>query len=67
MTDPIADMLTRIRNASAVGNSEVVLPMSKMKIAVASILEKEGWIQKYEELEGGEEAKSFKEIYHIIH
>ncbi len=45
MTDPIADMLTRIRNASAVKKSEVVLPMSKIKLEVAKILEKEGWIQ----------------------
>jgi small subunit ribosomal protein S8 len=45
MTDPIADMLTRIRNASAVKKSEVVLPMSKIKHELAKILEKEGWVQ----------------------
>ena len=44
MTDPIADMLTRIRNASAVKKYEVVLPMSKMKFEIAQILKKEGWI-----------------------
>ncbi len=44
MTDPIADMLTRIRNASMVGKREVVLPMSKMKHEIAKILKKEGWI-----------------------
>lgn len=44
MTDPIADMLTRIRNASAVKKAEVVLPMSKIKHEVAKILKKEGWI-----------------------
>ena len=44
MTDPIADMLTRIRNASAVGKPEVVLPMSKIKNEIAKILKQEGWI-----------------------
>lgn len=44
MTDPIADMLTRIRNASMVGKREVVLPMSKIKHEIAKILKKEGWI-----------------------
>jgi len=44
MTDPIADMLTRIRNASATGKQEVVLPMSKMKYEIAKILKKEGLI-----------------------
>ncbi len=48
MIDPIADMLTRIRNASAVRKSEVVLPMSKIKLNIAKILEKEGWIEKAE-------------------
>ncbi len=46
MTDPIADMLTRIRNASAAQKSELVLPMSKLKFEVAKILQKEGWIQE---------------------
>lgn len=46
MTDPIADMLTRIRNASAVKKEEVVLPMSKIKHSIAKILEKEEWINK---------------------
>jgi len=44
MTDPIADMLTRIRNASAVKKQEVVLPMSKMKYEIAKIFKKEGLI-----------------------
>lgn len=46
MTDPIADMLTRIRNALAVKKSEVVLPMSKIKFNIAKVLEREGWIEK---------------------
>lgn len=48
MTDPIADMLTRIRNASAVKKNEVVLPMSKAKYNIAKILQQEGWIDKVE-------------------
>ncbi len=48
MTDPIADMLTRIRNASAVNSASVVMPMSKTKFAIAKILSKEGWIGNVE-------------------
>ncbi len=48
MTDPISDMLTRIRNASAIKKSEVVLPMSKIKYEIAKILERDGWIGKVE-------------------
>jgi len=44
MTDPIADMLTRIRNSSVIKKSEVVLPMSKVKYEIAKILKQEGWI-----------------------
>lgn len=44
MTDPIADMLTRIRNAQLAGQHEVVLPYSKLKYALAQLLEREGWI-----------------------
>lgn len=49
MTDPIADMLTRIRNASVVHKKEVGLPFSKIKLAIALILVKEGYITKAEE------------------
>lgn len=48
MTDPIADMLTRIRNASAVKKHEVVIPMSKIKYEIAKILKAEGWINDVE-------------------
>jgi len=48
MTDPIADMLTRIRNASAVKKAEVVLPISKVKFNIAKILEREGWVERVE-------------------
>jgi small subunit ribosomal protein S8 len=44
MTDPIADMLTRIRNANVAFHDEVVMPSSKLKVALAKILEQEGYI-----------------------
>lgn len=44
MTDPIADLLTRIRNAQLAKQAEVVMPHSKFKYALAQLLEKEGWI-----------------------
>ena len=60
MTDPIADMLTRIRNASAVKKREVVLPMSKVKHNIAQILEQEGWVAKVEIIKSqGEKNNSF--------
>ena len=69
MIDPIADMLTRIRNASAVRKSEVVLPMSKIKLNIAKILEKEGWIEKAdvikEDLEKGKTA-NFDQIKLVL-
>lgn len=49
MTDPISDMLTRIRNASKVKKHSVVLPSSKMKFAIAKILSKEGYVGAVEE------------------
>lgn len=48
MTDPIADMLTRIRNATTVKHSRVEIPASNMKKAIAKILLEEGFINKYE-------------------
>ncbi len=48
MTDPIADMLTRIRNASAVKKAEVTVPFSKIKMAIALTLVKEGYLDKAE-------------------
>lgn len=49
MTDPIADMLTRIRNASLVQKKEVAIPFSKMKMSIAEILVREGYIAKADE------------------
>jgi len=48
MNDPIADMLTRIRNAASARKAEFVMPYSKMKSDVAAILKKEGYIQDFE-------------------
>lgn len=51
MTDPIADMLTRIRNASAVKKQEVIIPFSKIKYEISKILEAENLIEKVEKNE----------------
>jgi len=51
--DPIADMFTRIRNASAVKKPEIVLPLSKLKYEIAKILETEGWVKKVAIIPGG--------------
>ena len=56
MTDPIADMLTRIRNAQMVQKSHVELPHSKLKEAVAKVLHDEGYIAGYEVLRNGPKA-----------
>jgi small subunit ribosomal protein S8 len=52
MTDPIADMLTRIRNAMAVGHPTVAMPNSKLKAEIARILKEEGFIGGYEVVDG---------------
>ncbi len=57
MTDPIADMFTRIRNASAVVKKEILLPMSKVKLAIAKILVKEKWLASVEVIPGGLKTK----------
>ena len=51
MTDPIADMLTRIRNANIVGHDTVEIPASKMKKSIAEILLNEGFIKNFEVVE----------------
>ena len=51
MTDPIADMLTRIRNANTVGHDTVDIPASKMKKSIAGILTEEGYIKGFEVIE----------------
>ena len=52
MTDPIADMLTRIRNANAIKRKTVEMPASKLKVAIAEALKQEGFVQGYEVLAG---------------
>ena len=59
MSDPIADMLTRIRNANTAKHDTVDVPASKMKIAIADILLDEGYIAKYDIVEDG----TFKTIH----
>ena len=59
MSDPIADMLTRIRNANAAKHDTVDVPASKMKLAIAKILLDEGYIAKYDIIEDG----TFKTIH----
>lgn len=58
ISDPIADMLTRIRNANTAKHDTVDIPASKMKLAIAEILLNEGYIKKYDIIEDG----SFKTI-----
>ncbi len=56
--DPIADMLTRIRNANTVKHDTVDIPSSKMKLAIADILVDEGYVKKYDLVQNG----NFKDI-----
>ena len=58
MSDPIADMLKRIRNANTAKHDTVDIPSSRMKLAIADILEDEGYVAKYEMVDNG----SFKDI-----
>ncbi|MFM2344610.1 MAG: hypothetical protein RLZZ210_1221 [Pseudomonadota bacterium] len=56
MSDPIADMLTRIRNAQAVGKETVKMPSSKLKLAIAKVLQEEGYVEDFATV-GGEKAE----------
>ena len=58
MSDPIADMLTRIRNANTAKHDTVDIPSSRMKVAIADILVNEGYIAKYDIVDNG----NFKDI-----
>jgi len=53
MSDPIADMLTRIRNAQMVGHTEVAMPASRLKSAIAQVLKDEGYIEDFALRESG--------------
>ena len=54
-TDPIADMLTRIRNANSARHTTVEIPASKLKLAIAQILLDEGYIKSFEKIEDGKQ------------
>lgn len=58
MTDPISDMLTRIRNGVLAGHTLVAMPSSKLKASIAAILKEEGFVEGYEVVE--DESSSFK-------
>ncbi|GFI70168.1 30S ribosomal protein S8 [Lachnospiraceae bacterium] len=62
MSDPIADMLTRIRNANTAKHDTVDVPSSKMKLAIADILLEEGYIKKYDLIDEG----NFKTIRIVL-
>ena len=53
LTDPIADMLTRIRNANTAKHNSVLIPFSKIKESIANILKNEGYISEFEVKEEG--------------
>ena len=55
MTDPVADMLTRIRNANTVGHEKVDIPASNVKKAIAQILLDEGFVKGYDVIEDGKQ------------
>lgn len=50
MTDPIADMLTRIRNANMIGNENVNIPLSRIKVEIAEVLKREGFIKDFKKI-----------------
>ncbi len=54
MTDPISDMLTRIRNANVAMHDEVAMPSSKQKLALADLLKNEGYISSFTEIDNGD-------------
>jgi len=57
MTDPIADLLTRIRNAQHAGHASVLVPRSNMKLALVRLLDTEGFVDGYVELEDSKQGK----------
>ncbi len=65
MTDPIADMLTRIRNAVAARHSRVDIPASKLKVEIARILQDEGYIQGFRLVEDRSSAKAARQVIRI--
>lgn len=55
LTDPIADMITRIKNGAQAGHVSVDIPASKMKLAIADILKREGYIKAYKAIDDGKQ------------
>ena len=66
MNDPIADMLTRIRNASNSKHKTVDIPASNMKLSIAKILFEEGYIKSYEEIKEENNPKESLDLYEEI-
>ena len=67
MQDPIADMLTRIRNAQSAGHTDVSMPGSNIKEAIAAVLESEGYIEGYEASgEPGPERKLRVDLKYVL-
>ena len=62
MSDPIADMLVRIRNAQMVGHTEVAMPASKLKSAIAQVLKDEGYIEDFAIRDRGGDDSAKKEL-----
>ncbi|OAI52978.1 30S ribosomal protein S8 [Betaproteobacteria bacterium SCGC AG-212-J23] len=62
MSDPISDMLTRIRNAQLVGHTEVAMPASKLKASIAQVLKDEGYIEDFALREKGGDKGAKKEL-----
>ena len=62
MTDPISDMLTRIRNAQMVSKKSVILPASKIKKGLCSVLQKEGYIRSFEIIEASNSETGHQQI-----
>jgi small subunit ribosomal protein S8 len=65
MTDPIADMLVRIRNAQTVGHTEVAMPASKLKASIAQVLKQEGYIEDFAVREKAGDATGVKKELRI--
>jgi small subunit ribosomal protein S8 len=63
MSDPIADMLVRIRNAQMVGHTEVAMPASKLKASIAKVLKDEGYIEDFAIRDKGADAGAKKELH----
>ena len=65
MTDPIADMLTRVRNANSAGKEKVAMPSSKKLVEIARIMQEEGYVQGYDVIDGAWLAEG--DNYAVVH